>query len=133
MGVISPYPVEINAPIEPWEVPKLRKAVGWGPREYEYPALLERCDFYASVRDSQNRLIAFGYVCGMGLEHGYLEDIMVHPDHQRHGIGQALVKTLLAEAKTRGRLIITVTFDEERREFYEKCGFGIGLSGTIIY
>lgn len=30
------------------------------------------------VINESNKLIAFGYVCRMGLEHGYMEDIIVH-------------------------------------------------------
>ena len=127
------FEVAINAPVSCDEVPGLRKKVGWGPREYEYPDLLERCNFYASARNDNGELVAFGYICGMGLEHGYMEDIMVAPDYQGKGIGKTIVKALLAEAKKRGMLIITVTFTEENKNFYKKCGFDIGLSGTVTY
>lgn len=127
------YKVIINDEIKESEVPELRRKVGWGPREYEYPELLKKCDFHASVRNEDGMLIAFGYICGMGLEHGYMEDIMVAPDYQRRGVGTLLVKELLCEAKKRGTLIITVTLDREHEEFYRKCGFDIGLSGTVIY
>ena len=127
------YKVEINGKIEKNEVPALRSRVGWGPREYEYPALLERCQFYASVRSEDGELVAFGYICGMGLEHGYLEDVMVDPAYQRRGIGRALVKSLLCEAKLRGILIVTAAIDEENKEFYAKCGMNIGYSAAVVY
>ena len=127
------YKVIINDRIEDHEVPELRAKVGWGPRSYEYPALLERCEFHASIRNEEGRLIGFGYICSMNLEHGYLEDIMIEPEYQRRGLGTKLVKTILNEAKKRGRLIITVTFDKENEAFYKACGFESGLSGTIIW
>jgi hypothetical protein len=77
------YKVIINMPISNNEVPELRELVGWGRRDKDYPSLFERCNFWAGVRDEYNKLIAFGYVCGMGLEHGYMEDIIVHPEYQR--------------------------------------------------
>ncbi len=117
------YTVMINLPIANHEVPELRKLVGWGRRDRDYPALFERCNFWAGVRNENDVLIAFGYVCGMGLEHGYLEDIMVHPEFQKQGIGTALVKTLLAESERFGLGIVTVTFEPQNANMYEKCGF----------
>lgn len=73
------YKVKINIPMSNNEVPKLRELVGWDRREKDYPTLFKRCNFWAGVRNESNKLIAFGYVCGMGLEHGYMEDIIVHP------------------------------------------------------
>ena len=127
------YQVIINDKIEACEVPVLRKKVGWGSRERDYPALLERCDFHASIRSTTGELIGFGYICGMGLEHGYMEDIMIAPEYQRQGLGTMLVKRLLKEARQRGLLIVSVNLDPENEHFYRNCGFEIGLSGTVIY
>jgi hypothetical protein len=71
------YKVMINIPISNNEVPELREHVGLGRRDEDYPTLFERCNFWAGIRDENNKLIAFRYVCGMGLEHGYMEDIIV--------------------------------------------------------
>ncbi|MFQ6734425.1 GNAT family N-acetyltransferase [Virgibacillus tibetensis] len=79
------YKVTINIPIYYNEVPELRALIGWGRRDKDYPSLFELCNFWVGVRDENNKLIAFGYVCGMGLEHGYMEDIIVHPDYQGQG------------------------------------------------
>lgn len=125
--------VVINPKLSSDAVPNLRESVGWGRREYEYPILFEKCFFYAGILNEKGELIAFGYIVSMGLEHGYLEDVMVHPSYQRQGLGTKLVKAILNEAKQRGLLIITVSFDEENKSFYQKCGFEVGYSGTIIY
>jgi GNAT superfamily N-acetyltransferase len=126
------YKVTIRLPIDNWEVPQLRSAIGWGSRELDYPAVFERCNFWAGARDEQGTLIAFGYICGMGLEHGYLEDIMVHPNYQKKGIGVALIRELLNEAERFGLGIITVSLEEEHANFYQTCGFTIG-SGGVLY
>ncbi|WP_338062692.1 GNAT family N-acetyltransferase [Virgibacillus halotolerans] len=73
------------------------------------------------------QLIAFGYVTGMGLEHGYMEDIMVHPDYQKRRIGVDLVKGLLREAEQFGLGIVTVTYESHNVNFYQTCGFTPGL------
>ncbi len=113
----------INLPIEAVEVPNLRELVGWGGRHSDYPTLFERCNFWAGLRDEENKLIAFGYVAGMGLQHGYMEDIIVHPEFQKKGIGEALVRKLLQEAERVGIEIVTLTYDSKHTFFYTRSGF----------
>ncbi|MCK1995189.1 GNAT family N-acetyltransferase [Peribacillus muralis] len=117
------YKVIINVPRSNHEVPELRELVGWARRDHDYPRLLERCNFWAGVRNENNKLISFGYVAGMGLEHGYMEDIMVHPDYQRRGIGVKLVRELLRESERNSLEIVTLTYDPKHQTFYENCGF----------
>lgn len=115
--------IVINLEIKDEEVPFLREAIGWERRDNDYPSLFQRCNFWAGARDSEGVLIAFGYIAGTGLEHGYMEDIIIHPKYQRKGIGQQLVKKLLNEATLRGLKIVTLTYSGEHKVFYEKCGF----------
>lgn len=117
------YKVSINIPLSNNEVPELRELAGWGRRDEDYPTLFERCNFWAGVRNENNKLIAFGYVCGMGLEHGYMEDIIVHPEYQGQGIGGELVKELLRESERFGLDIVTVTYEENNTNFYKNRGF----------
>jgi GNAT superfamily N-acetyltransferase len=124
------YKIIINIPIADHEVPELREHVGWGRRDKDFPTLFERCNFWAGTRDEKNKLVAFGYVCGMGLEHGYMEDIMVHPEYQKQGIGVELVKELLRESKRFGLGIVTVTFEPHNANFYKNCGFTTSSGGV---
>lgn len=124
--------ITVNLPIEDHEVPSLRESVGWGRRDKDYPALFERCNFWAGGRDENGTLVAFGYVCGMGLEHGYVEDIIVHPSNQKQGIGVELVTALIEEAKRFGLGILTVSFDEHNANFYRTSGFTVS-SGGVLY
>ncbi|MEM1501784.1 GNAT family N-acetyltransferase [Domibacillus sp. 8LH] len=123
------YKVIINIPISNDKVPELRELVGWGRPDKDYPILFERCNSWAGVRDNKNKLIAFGYVCGMGLEHGYMEDVIVHPRYQGQGIGGKLVKELLRESERFGLSIITVSYEENKTNFYKACGFTPGSGG----
>ena len=124
------YKVVINIPIDDNEVPDLREHVGWGRRDVDYPTVFERCNFWAGVRDENDKLIAFGYVCGMGLEHGYMEDIIVHPKYQGRGIGIMLVKELLRESNQFGLKIVTVSYEENKTNFYRAGGFTPGSGGV---
>lgn len=122
-------PVLINLPIENHEVPELRESVGWDRRDSDYPVLFHKCNFWAGLRNRNGELIAFGYISGMGLQHGYMEDVIIRPDHQRQGIGGELVKKLLEEAEFKGLEIVTLTFDAKHSEFYDKCGFILSAGG----
>ena len=113
----------LNLPLLPHEVPDLRTAVGWDRADADYPDLLGRVRCWAGARDADGLLVAFGYVAAPGLAHGYLEDVIVHPAHQRRGLGRALVRCLLAEAARAGIGVVTVTYRPEHRAFYERCGF----------
>ncbi|WP_219837219.1 GNAT family N-acetyltransferase [Paenibacillus sp. R14(2021)] len=115
--------IQLNPALESYEVPDLREAVGWERRDQDYNTLLEKCNFWAGSRNEQGLLIAFGYIAGTGLQHGYLEDIIVHPAYRRQGIGERLVTQLVNEAERRGIEIITLTFDAKHLSFYERCGF----------
>jgi GNAT superfamily N-acetyltransferase len=126
-GTVEVRPVDdrirLNLPLLPHEVPDLRAAVGWDRADADYPGLFERLLCWAGARDEAGQLIAFGYVAAPALSHGYLEDIMVHPQQQRRGLGIALVRRLLTEAQRAGVGVISTTYRGEHRAFYERCGF----------
>jgi GNAT superfamily N-acetyltransferase len=115
--------VVINLTLDNWEVPDLREAIGWDRHEWAYPKLLEHVLFWAGARDEAGTLIAFAYMAGTGLPHGYLEDVLVHPSWQQRGLGKALVRALLQEAARTSVSMVTVSYAPEHRAFYEACGF----------
>lgn len=53
----------------------------------------------------------------------YLQDILVHPDYRRQGIGQQLLQACLSRyAHVRAKVLLTDN-EERQRDFYEKVGF----------
>jgi ribosomal protein S18 acetylase RimI-like enzyme len=53
----------------------------------------------------------------------YLQDILIHPEHQRHGIGRKLLLNCL-ERFAHVRMQVLLTDDEERqKKFYESLGY----------
>jgi glucosamine-phosphate N-acetyltransferase len=57
---------------------------------------------------------------------GHIEDVAVHPNYQRRGIGKALVMHLVEEARKRGCYKVILDCKDELAVFYEKCGFKRG-------
>lgn len=53
----------------------------------------------------------------------HIEDVAVHPDHQRQDIGTVLMKHALAEAKKLGCYKVILDCTEEVKPFYEQLGF----------
>jgi len=80
-----------------------------------------------------SRPCAFQYVREEGM-HLHLRQIVVHPDHQRRGIGRALIAELEAEARRRGIAILTLTTFADiawNAPVYRRLGFRV-LSGEEL-
>ena len=54
---------------------------------------------------------------------GHIEDVVVDKDHQRHKIGEKIIKYLLDIAKNRGCYKTILDCVDDVKPFYEKLGF----------
>ena len=57
---------------------------------------------------------------------GYVEQLSVHPDHSRRGLGRALLETVAEWADSQGLSALTLTTFAEvpwNAPYYERCGF----------
>lgn len=57
---------------------------------------------------------------------GRIEDVVVHPDYRKHGIGREIMKRLISEAKAHNLALISLTSKPERieaRRLYATLGF----------
>lgn len=97
----TPLQSTLNLPLVADEVPSLRTRVGWPWNDADFPALFGCCQLWASRRDEGGQLVRFDYMVGMGLEHGYLADVIVEPVSQRRVGSAALVPVSLAESERR--------------------------------
>ncbi|MFC2082479.1 GNAT family N-acetyltransferase [Candidatus Bipolaricaulota bacterium] len=105
----------------------LYTAVGWGAYTNEE----RREDLHKAVENSSYVVSAWEGEKLVGLARGlsddvsifYLQDILVHPEYQRRGIGEQLLQACLDRyAHVRSKVLMT---DDEVRQrlFYEKAGF----------
>jgi GNAT superfamily N-acetyltransferase len=65
-----------------------------------------------------------------GRQHGYIENVVTHPEFQRRGHGRAVIAAALAEAWQRDChhvLLQSGRGDPRVHRFYEGCGFIPGL------
>lgn len=104
---------------------QLYEAVGWSVYTKD-PAQLKRAAAGSSLLISaweKKELLGLARVISDGETIAYLQDILVHPDHQRRGIGRELfIRAITPFAHVRQKVLIT---DDEpgQRAFYESLGF----------
>jgi glucosamine-phosphate N-acetyltransferase len=67
-------------------------------------------------------LIEPKFIHGGGLS-GHLEDVAVHRDFQKQGIGAALVRHVTAQAREMGCYKVVLNCFDNMAPFYEKLGF----------
>ena len=85
----------------------------------------------AVARDEQGAVIAMGSAqlvisTAEGASSAWIEDIVVHPDYRRRGIGKQLLEHLLAWAKTRGATRAQLVTDKDNAGaelFYNGLGW----------
>jgi ribosomal protein S18 acetylase RimI-like enzyme len=66
-------------------------------------------------------LVAAGRALADGLDCAYIADLAVHPDHQGHGLGRALINELLTAAREHKKIILYARPSTEG--FYTGIGF----------
>ncbi len=103
----------------------LYEAVGWTAytRDPEGLARAVANSTYVVSLWEGERLVGLSRLLSDDVSICYLQDILVHPDHQGRGLGRRMVEHCLARfAHVRQKVLLTD--DEERqRRFYEALGF----------
>jgi len=70
-----------------------------------------------------------------GQKHGFLENVVTHPDHRRHGYGRAVVRAALETAWIEDCYHVMLQSgrsDPGVHRFYEDCGFAGGLRTAYV-
>jgi N-acetylglutamate synthase-like GNAT family acetyltransferase len=120
-----------NAKLSGKQIEDLRVTVGWDRMDGYYDRILARSYAHFSVHDEDGNLIAFVNVISDGIGDAFLVDLIVHPDDQGKGIGQALVTKAINDLRSDGIRTIEVIFQPYLETFYRACGFHIMQSGII--
>ena len=109
------------------QVVELYNAVGWlaYTNEEQRPKLQEaiRNSTYVVTAWSGDQLVGLVRCLSDNVSICYLQDLLVHPDYQRLGIGRKLVLNCLGHF-THVRMKVLMTDDEEgQKKFYESLGY----------
>lgn len=107
------------------EFMQLRALMGWGAITEQQAALsLERSLEFAVIYDAA-KLVAMGRVIGDGALFFYLQDIVVHPDYQRRGMGSAVMHSLerYLQREAKAGATVALLAAQGREKFYEQFGY----------
>lgn len=118
-------------PIDPEAVRQLYVAVGWWPeRQMEDIALVLRAELAFGAWDGDH-LVGFTRVVSDGRLRAFIEDVVVHPDYRRLGIGSQLLKSVVQALDHIE--IVTLFCEPGLVPFYERHGFKARHSQVVMH
>jgi ribosomal protein S18 acetylase RimI-like enzyme len=86
---------------------------------------------YATFVRAGGRLVGAGRALADGLDCSYIADIAVHPDHQGHGLGRAIVLDLVEQSRGHKKIVLYANPGAEG--FYARLGFLPMLTAMAIF
>ncbi len=121
----APYVLTERVPT-PDEYRELCEAVGWGDvMNFEAATTSLERSLYAVVALHRGRAVGMARIVGDGAIYHYLQDVVVHPDHQHLGLGRRLVQAAVAHvhAHAPDRAFFGVFAAAGTEPFYRRVGF----------
>ncbi len=118
-------------PIDPLAVHQLYACVAWWPdRQAPDIAHVLAHDVAVGAWDG-DRLVGFTRAVSDQRFRAYIEDVVVHPDYRRFGVGRSLVATVVAAL---GHIeTISLFCDPDLVPFYEHHGFKASRSQVVLH
>jgi putative acetyltransferase len=105
-----------------------KQVAAWAPDDRDVSQWPDRLvGRFIVVAEEAGQIIGFGDV---GLD-GHIDQCFVHADHQRRGVGRAVLAALLSEARRRGLPRLTSDVSITARPFFEAQGFIVEAKQTV--
>lgn len=105
----------------------LRQLVRWKPLPVEQAQRALNNSLYVLAAYHDGELVGMGRLVGDGAVICYIQDLIVVPNIQTHGIGSMIIERLIAYAESIGIPGTTMMLDlmcaKGREKFYQKHGF----------
>lgn len=104
---------------------KLYESVGWS-NYVSNPAMLKRAYEHSLkilAAYKEDTVIGIIRVVGDGSSIIYIQDIVIHPEYQRQGIGTKLLQTMLEIYKDVYQKVLLTEHTEKTIQFYRSVGF----------
>ncbi|MEO3814602.1 GNAT family N-acetyltransferase [Sphaerisporangium sp. B11E5] len=103
----------------------LRNSVGWRTPDTEVTAIALKNSLISAIAIEDDRVVGTVRIVGDGAMYFYIQDLIVHQQYQRRGIGSALMKAALQWLHNnvpKGSLV-SLTTESSLAEFYSRTGF----------
>jgi GNAT superfamily N-acetyltransferase len=105
----------------------LRAAVGWKKLSEEQAIRALKNSIYTIVAYIDDKVVGMGRMVGDGAVICYIQDLVVHPMYQSLGVGDGLMKKLIAYAESLRmpdtELMLCLMCAKGRESFYTRYGF----------
>ena len=104
---------------------ELRELVGWGALD---PFIVEKAlpkSVYAVIARHKGEVVAFARIVGDGGLCFHIQEIVVHPDHQKQGIARTFMEYIFKylEKNAARRSYVSVFVGRGLENFYKQYGF----------
>ena len=122
---------EFDAAIPAAALADLRQSVGWNRMEQDLADSRLHNAFQLACFD-ENLLAGYAAVISNGVTDAYIQDLMVHPDYQKQGVGRQLMQQVLQRLRNEGIYMVSVIYGcAELQKYYEQLGFTTMLCGQM--
>lgn len=104
----------------------LYSAVGWLIYATDPEGLARAVDnstYVVTARDDDAQLVGLARCVSDDVSIMYLQDVLVHPDHQRQGVGTELVVACLRRFGHVRQKVLLTDDDESQLQFYRALGY----------
>ena len=120
------------------ELTELYESVDWTDYAIDPDGLaraVDRSDYVITARTADGELVGLTRCLTDDVHVCLIQDVIVHPDHQRTGIGSVMVGRCLRVHEHVRRITVMTDLKPVTTAFYESLGFspigGLGLAGYI--
>ena len=119
------YMIESNIPaLEEYKY--LCESVGWtNYMNFEVVETSLKNSIHCIMVKENEQIVGMGRIVGDGAIYFYIQDIVVHPDYQKHGIGNEIMNHLVEYLKTNApdKAFVGLFASQGKETFYEKFNF----------
>ena len=105
----------------------LRLAVGWPVPDEDVVTKAMANRVYGVVAILAGKMIGMASVVGDGLLINYVQDVIVHPEHQKKGVGDLLMQAVMSylHAHAIGNSDVALICAPGKEGFYQRYGFNV--------
>lgn len=107
------------------EYQALRNTTGWSSLENETVATALKNDIFSVGVVLQERVIGMGRIVGDGAAYFYIQDVIVHPEYKKQGIGSLIMQEIekFLEQNAPKNAFIGLMAAEGVEKFYNKYNY----------
>lgn len=125
--------LQLDGDLDPALVAALMDSITWarGRTPEALMKALSHSEHVASAWDG-DRLVGVARSIGDGVYYVTIWDVIVHPDYQGRGIGDALMAAILGSYRGQGYKYVALFSAEGKEGFYRRLGFEVHPRGMKL-